>query len=246
MVTLKRTKAIAVIASAIFLARPSVNAQTADTTKSKVDYSVGVDLYSRYLWRGFQNGHAPAFQPTMKVTYKNFVVGAWGSAQFSDIPGGSVPETDLFATYTLPKGFSITINDYFISLDEMSFGKYSDYSDKGLHQIEGYLTWTGPEKFPLSVNVGYSFFGAKYSATAVGNMNGSFYTELDYAIKNLTLIVAGGDKYYTQKTDFNLVNVGIKIVKNVVVTDKFTLPITGQIMYNPNVNHLYYTVGFSF
>jgi hypothetical protein len=239
-------RAIVIIASVILMVRPLANAQTDTTKKSIVDFTTNVDIYSRYLWRGFQNGNAPAFQPTFKMTIKNFSIGAWGSLQFSDVPGRSVPETDLFASYTLPKGFSITVNDYFISADEQSLGDFSDYSDKGLHQIEGYLTWAGPEKFPLSINFGYSFMGAKYSAASVGNMNGSFFTELDYAIKNLTIVVAGGNKYYTQKDAYNLVNVGFKIVKNAVITDKFTLPITGQLMYNPNTKHIYYTVGFSF
>lgn len=243
---LQKTKAMIVVAGALLLTGFEVAAQ--DTTKSVVDFSVGADLYSRYLWRGFQNGHAPAIQPTLKATYKNLSVGAWGSVQFSDLPGGSLPETDLFATYTLPKGFSITVNDYFISADEYTFGKFSDYSKTGLHQLEGYLSWAGTKKLPLTLSVGYSFYGAKYSTSAKANMAGSFYTELDYAIKNLTVVVAGGDKYYTQtiKDDYSIVNVGFKIVKNVVITDKFTLPITGQIMYNPNSTHLYYTVGFSF
>jgi hypothetical protein len=242
-------KAIAIIASVILMVRPLANAQTDTTKKSIVDFTTGVDIYSRYLWRGFQNGNAPAFQPTFKMTIKNFQLGAWGSVQASDLGGvSSVPETDLFATYTLPKGFSITFNDYFVSPNEFSVGNYSDYSKNSYHQIEGYLTWAGPEKFPLTINVGYSFYGASFDTTAaaIGNMKGSIFTELDYAIKNLTIVVAGGNKYYTQKEDYNLVNVGFKIVKNVVITDKFTLPITGQLMYNPNTKQMHYAVGFSF
>ena len=242
----KRIRAIMIIASVLLFVRPIVNAQSDSTKKSNVNFTTGVDIYSRYLWRGFQNGNAPAFQPTFKMTIKNLAIGAWGSVQFSDSAGRSVPETDLFATYTLPKGFSITVNDYFISSDEQHLANFADYTNKGIHQLEGYLSWTGPEKFPLALNIGYSFMGAKYAANTPLNMNSSLFTEADYTIKNLTIVVAGGNKYYTAKDAYNLVNVGFKIVKNAVITDKFTVPITGQLMYNPNSRHMYYAVGFSF
>jgi hypothetical protein len=243
-------KAIVIIASVIAMVRPIANAQ--DSTKKSVDFTTNVDLYSRYLWRGMQNGNAPAIQPTIKMTYKNFSFGAWGSVQASDLSNVSLPETDLFATYTLPKGFSITVNDYFVSADEANLGNYFEYDQKSvnsLHQIEGVLAFAGLEKFPLSASVGYTFYGQKWTATAPANMNGSIYAELDYQVKNLTIIAAGGNKYYTTSTvkeDFVPVNIGVKVVQKTVITDKFTLPITGQIMINPNTKHIYYTVGFSF
>ena len=243
-------KAIIIIASVIAMVRPMANAQTDTTKKAQIEFTTNVDLYSRYLWRGMQNGNAPAIQPTLKLTYKNFSLGSWGSYQFD----GILPETDLFATYTLPKGFAVTINDYFVSPSESSIGNYVDYDVSGLHQIEGCLTYTGPEKLPLSVTLGYTFHGAKFSDSvdasgkqpAIANMNESFYGELGYTVKNFTLILGGGNKYYAGKKNFAVVNIGAKIVKNVEVTDKFTLPITGQIMFNPNTKHIYYTVGFSF
>ena len=247
-----KMKAIVVIASVIVMVRPAANAQTDTTKKSIVDFTTNVDIYSRYLWRGMQNGNAPAFQPTVKMTCKNLSLGVWGSVQASDLPGVSLPETDLFATYTLPKGFSVTLNDYFVSADEGALGNYLEYNtDKGsLHQIEGVLAFTGPEKLPLSASVGYTFYGSKWNdTTGYANMNGSVYAELDYQIKNLTIIAAGGNKYYTtskMKADFVPVNIGFKVVKSIEVTNKFSIPLTGQVMLNPTTKHIYYTVGFSF
>ena len=246
-----KMKAIVIVASVILMVRPLANAQTDSTKKSSIDFTTNVDIYSRYLWRGMQNGNSPAIQPTIKLTYKNFSFGAWGSVQASDAANTSLPETDLFASYTLPLGFSITFNDYFVSADEAHLGNYLEYNpDKGsYHQIEGCIGYTGPTKFPISVLVGYTFHGAEWSSTSSANMNKSIYAELSYPIKNLTLIVGGGNKYYTTtkaKEDFTAVNVGAKIVKSLVITDKFTLPITGQIMLNPNTKCMYYTVGFSF
>lgn len=240
-----KMKAIGIIASVILMVRPLANAQTDSTKKSTIDFTTGVDLYSRYLWRGAQIGTAPAIQPTIKATFKNLTIGAWGSAQFD----GTFPETDLFVTYVLPLGLSITVNDYFISPTDGTLGDFSEYDpDRGsYHQIEGCLGYTGPEKFPISALIGYTFYGAEWSKTATTNMNTSLYAELSYPVKKITFILGAGNKYYTysDKEDFSLINVGAKVVKTIEVTDKFSLPVIGQLMYNPTTKCMLYTVGIS-
>ena len=73
-----------------------VNAQQADTTKSNWDNSVYADLVSRYVWRGSDFGNSPAIQPGLDISYKNFTVGAWGSASLASL---NLQEADLFASY---------------------------------------------------------------------------------------------------------------------------------------------------
>jgi len=230
-------KAIVIIASVIAMVRPVANAQSDTTKKSCVDFITNVDLYSRYLWRGAQYGNGPAIQPTLKMTCKNFTLGAWGSLQAD----GQFPETDLFVSYTLPKGFTLTVNDYFVSVAEPTTGNYFEY-DENLtsHVLEGALAYTGPEKFPISVSVGYNFY-------AITGAKDAIYSEISYPIKNLTLYVGAGNKpFYAGKEDFAVISTGVKITKSIEITDKFSLPVTGQIMINPNTKNIYYAVGFSF
>jgi len=216
-----------------------------DSTKTELDFVASVDLYSRYLWRGAQTGTSPSIQPTAKMVYGNFTLGYWGAYQFD----GSYPEVDLYASYTLPKGFGVTVTDYFISASDASLSDYLEYNkDRGsAHVLEGVLTYAGPSKFPLSATVGYSFYGVEWNdSTNVACLPGSLYGELGYTIKNFTLIVGGGNKYYAGKKDFAVVNVGAKIVRNIEITDKFTLPVTALIMINPNSKKSMLAVGFTF
>lgn len=235
----KKLKAIFMIASIVATITPSVMAQESDTAKtSSIDFTTNVDLYSRYIWRGAQIGTNASIQPTVKMICKNFTLGYWGAYQFD----GALPETDLYASYTLPKGFGITVTDYFISAADGALGDYFEYDEKStLHTIEGSLSFTGPEKFPISALLGYNFHG-------IDAYKGSMYGEISYPIKNVTLILGAGNEMYTGKTesDWGIVNAGIKVVKNIKITNDFTLPLTGQLMLNPYTNKLYYAIGFSF
>ena len=235
-----RIKATLLVAGIVLFASHFVKAQDVDTTKkSKVDFTANVDVYSRYIWRGAQIGTSPSIQPTMKmVVYDKLTLGYWGAYQFD----GIYPESDLYVSYALPKGFGVTFTDYFISGNDLAIGDYFEFNDTvTLHTMEGSLTYTGPEKFPLSLLFGYNFYGTDAYV-------GSMYAEASYPIKNLTLIVGAGNEVYTGKTesDWGIVNVGAKIVKTIKITKDFSLPVTGQLMLNPNSKKLYYAIGISF
>ena len=51
----------------------NVNAQ------EKNPWTVGVDIYSSYVWRGTKLGTGPALQPTFKYNQGGFTIGGWGS-----------------------------------------------------------------------------------------------------------------------------------------------------------------------
>ena len=74
----------------------------------KFEPSLGVDLSTRYIWRGMMLDNAAQFQPWADLTYQNLSVGAWGSYA-SD---GSFAEVDIYLSYAI-KNFTFTLNDYF-------------------------------------------------------------------------------------------------------------------------------------
>jgi len=59
--------------------------------------SIGVDLMSRYVWRGTDYGSSPSIQPSLELGLGGFALGVWG-AYTTNLPG--VQELDLYATYT--------------------------------------------------------------------------------------------------------------------------------------------------
>ena len=52
---------------------------------------LGVDLVSRYIWRGINVGDAPSVQPSLSLEVRGFEIGAWGAYSLSnkDLPRGT-------------------------------------------------------------------------------------------------------------------------------------------------------------
>ncbi len=48
-----------------------------------VDVNVGVDFYSRYVWRGVNIGENPSIQPSITAGWYGFELGAWGAYSVS-------------------------------------------------------------------------------------------------------------------------------------------------------------------
>ena len=72
--------------------------------------SVGVDLMSRYVWRGTDYGSSPSIQPSIEFATGGFALGFWG-AYTTNLPG--VQELDLYASYTIQEMVTIGLTDYF-------------------------------------------------------------------------------------------------------------------------------------
>ncbi len=56
------------------------------------------------------------------------------------------------------------------------------------------------------------------------------------------LVMAG----IRQMANLPLCNVGIGTTKEIKITDSFSIPVTGQVIFNPEKEQLYVVVGFSF
>lgn len=134
--------------------------------------NVGVDLMSRYVWRGMDYGNSPSIQPTLSFGLGNFELGYWGAIALTN----NYLESDLYLKYSL-KGFSLTVTDYYIpalatdlndtrysyckSPSEIEFDTTSgvNLTKYTSHSIEATLQYKGPEKFPISVLVGTYVYG---------------------------------------------------------------------------------------
>ena len=133
---------------AALLGAGSVNAQD-----KGLDFSVGADLVSSYVWRGTYQTKA-AFQPAAGLSLGNFSLSAWGSTEFV----GPQKEVDFTLGYSIA-GLSLAITDYWWS-GEQAF-KYLKYGYGTEHYWEGSIGYTLPiESFPLSLSVNTMFAGA--------------------------------------------------------------------------------------
>ncbi|MBN2664013.1 MAG: hypothetical protein JXR68_10220 [Bacteroidales bacterium] len=252
------------------------NVSIAQNTKScsGVEFDLGTDLYSRYVWRGAQfGGNAPSIQPYASITVGNLEFGFWGAYSLSSLNTGQ--EMDLYLSYSfLDEMFSLTFTDYFFP-DAFTNYNYFDYAAPTTgHLFEGTFSFNGTEKIPLIFLAAVNFFGADAakieSDPTSANFNTSTglqysnYFEFGYSktIKSVDFnpffgftlsspLAADPNTGYIGETGFygskaGIINTGIAFSKEIEITDKFSLPVSASVIANPDTKKVFFTFGFSF
>lgn len=222
---------IAVLLLGLVISNEKANGQEEESA-SFMD--AGLDIYSSYIWRGAKFGSGPAFQPWVEAGFGNFAVGAWGSVNASI---NEAYEMDLYASYSFDFGLSVAVTDYFFGATDTT-GVWSptgffDYDVN--HYIEPMLSY---EIADFSFTAAYMF--------APGFDDGDMYFEAAYSYMGLDLAIGAGDGAYTDDGEFMICNVSLGTSKDIEITEKFTLPLSGAVVLNPSTEGFYITVGVSF
>lgn len=240
---------VGIILSALLL--PGI--ASAQTTTS---LNTGVDLMSRYIWRGMNlGGSSPSIQPSLEFSAGNFTIGTWGAFNMSD--AFSLQETDLYLSYTIREMFSLTLTDYFFPDEMLDKNNYFEFNkDSTGHLLEGTLAFNGTEKIPFTLIAAVNFWGAD-AKKADGKNQFSTYIELGYNGKckdvNYNLFLgltptspdkdAGETGFYGSEA--GIINLGIKAEKEIPITDKFSLPLSTSFIVNPQTQNVFLVVGIS-
>jgi hypothetical protein len=189
------------------------------------EWITGMDIYSSYIWRGSKFGSGPAFQPSVEFSAGSFNLGGWGSVNAST---SEAAETDLYAEYSVGLGektsLGLTLTDYYFP--------GTSWLKKNSHFIE-----------PM-VNLGIGSF----SLTGAYMMNGGegdVYLEAGFSAGAVDLFLGSGDGAYTRNRKFNVCNVGITTTKEIKITDSFSLPVSGSVIFNPSTEQAYIVAGIS-
>lgn len=247
----KSTKLLTGFVLAIMLAIPGwLTAQT------ETSLNAGVDLMSRYVWRGMNlGGSSPSIQPTLEYAVGNFTIGTWGAFSMSD--GLSIQETDLYLSYNIKDMFSLTVTDYFLPDETLENNKYFDFTeDETGHLFEASASFNGTEKIPFTFLAAVNFWGAdarkadgkkQYSTYLELGFNGSC-KDVDYNIF-MGLTPTNPDKekeetgYYGPEA--GVINIGITASKEVKITDHFSLPVSTSFIVNPQAENVFLVFGIS-
>lgn len=136
------------------------------------------------------------------------------------------------------------------------------------HVLEAALQFNGTEKIPLRLLFAMNLWGADARKYAEGANNlmvaedkivMSKYLELGYStsIKATDLELFAGlsldspetDKgepagYYRQEAA-GIINLGCKFSKEIAITDRFSLPVSGSLILNPEAENIYFVFGIS-
>jgi hypothetical protein len=230
----------------------AVSASAQDSKGS--NFSVSADLVSSYVWRGVaqesSKGGSPNIQPTATYTLGAFSVGAWGSYAFS----GEVKEVDLNATLALSSAFSVTVTDYNWNnsnnntLTTTGYANYFNYKGNGTgHIFEGTLAYGGTTAFPLSISLNTMFYGADKKINSTNNAY-STYVEMGYPVASNVKAFLGSSLVSSQtygNNGFSVINIGVKISKEIKVSSTFSLPVYGIVGVNPQAEKAFFVAGIT-
>jgi hypothetical protein len=226
------------------LVQISISAQD-ETTQNKTEnvqnFTLGADFVSQYVWRGLPYSTSPNIQPSLSYTNNkgNFTIGAWSSYSLSDYYG----EVDWFASLDLGP-ITISAWDYF-TMTQQDKNYYFDYV-KGTtnHALEGSITYTGPESFPIGLSWSTFFYGNDQNVDS--NYYYSSYFEASYLFKwkaNNIKVFAGITPWEGLYADeFAMNNLGITNTRNININDKLSIPISGSIIINPYKENIFFVL----
>ena len=210
------------IATALFLVATGMQKAQAQDEGGGVTLSPAMDIVSTYVWRGTSYA-GPSLQPSVELNAGNFAVGVWGSQGFDGFQ-----EMDAYIGYSFDFGFSLGVTDYYYPP--------ADFSDP-VHAFELNAGYSAGD---LSLSGNYIFAGE-------GAAGDDVYFEIGYDVGAASLFVGGGDGWHLEDptAGFNIVNVGVSTVKEVEITDDFSLPIFGTAVVNPEREVFYISAGIS-
>ncbi len=222
----KRSILLAALFLAMLLPGKSLFAQD---ESPKTEFQTGVDIFSNYIWRGSKLGTGPAIQPSVGFVAGGLTIGVWGSF---DAQGYT--EVDPYISYAFPFGLSLGVTDYY----SPSLPLFETSDEEGSHAFE--------------LNLGYALGGFSLSANYILNEAGGIasqgsdlYFQAGYAFEHVEIFLGAGDGWHTSDGEFNVCNIGIGTSKEIKITDSFSLPVSGQVIMNPEKEQLFVVVGFS-
>jgi len=224
----------------LFLGISSLYAQELNEKTEEVSpFSFGADLVSRYIFRGLDYGDSPAIQPSLSFSRNGFTIGAWGSYAFIATPTGI--EADLYASYETKFGLSVGITDYYYPQEQLKIfpdstiapersGTYFDYANTHYDELN---ISQSVKDFTISANWGFH------------NFDNALYFEAGYQFKWLEFFIGAGNKIYTAKRKFNVVNIGITASKDINITKKYAFGISSSVILNPDREQIHLVFGLS-
>lgn len=204
----------------------------AQNDSANLQLKINADMVSRYVWRGSDYFNSPCIQPDMELVYKDKIgMGAWGSISFASQP---FQENDIFI-FTNLGNFSVYIYDYFY-MNQTDTNHYFNYKNKETgHTLSCDMSYKISDHIPLNILLSYNFYG--------NDTLNSTYLELSYTLKSKPISFFAGatfDKGW-YGNEAGVVNSGIQFLKEIKITEQYSLPFELRCIVNPQRENIYLT-----
>lgn len=205
----------------------------------------GADFVNCYVWRGLLYDGSPNIQPG--ITYTNasgkFVIGSWGSFSFTS----PYKETDFYASYTIGK-ISFSLWDYF-AIPAVGKVNYLHFSHSNTyHAIEASAVYNGSGAFPLRLTAGTFVYGNDRDPSTLKNYY-STYLEAAYPVsfhkQQVLFFIGGTPSKGLYASNAAISNIGLSVSSKILITDHFTIPVTGMLSVNPESEHIFLVLTFN-
>ena len=208
----------------VLLLMAAIALPVSSMAQDKVEFGVGADVVSKYIWRGTDLG-GPSVQPSLSVAYKGLSLTAWGSIGFDSEDD---KEVDLTLAYETGN-FSLSVTDYW----------YPEYS--GAHTFEAQI---GYDFGLLAANWYTNFAGDDEEYASYISLIAPFsLIGLDWEAE-VGATPWGTDYYGTDK--FAVCDLSLGASKEFNIGKSFSTTLFAKATYNPTIEKFYATIGISF
>ena len=208
----------------VLLLMTAIALPVSSMAQDKVEFGVGADVVSKYIWRGTDLG-GPSVQPSLSVAYKGLSLTAWGSIGFDSEDD---KEVDLTLAYETGN-FSLSVTDYW----------YPEYS--GAHTFEAQI---GYDFGLLAANWYTNFAGDDEEYASYISLIAPFsLIGLDWEAE-VGVTPWGTDYYGTDK--FSVCDLSLGASKEFNIGKSFSTTLFAKATYNPTIEKFYATIGISF
>lgn len=235
---MKTIKRIVLVFVAI-LSISTMKAQEEGASKASLD--LGLDVQSRYIWRGIQlGGNSASAQPWAEFSSGGFAIGAWGAYNLGGLGEGN--EVDFYMSYAFSDAFAVTVTDYFFPGE--GSGGYFPYNNG--HVFEAMLSYSGPIGITVATNFGGAIEDENGDNAYSTYVEASYETEIGGTPFSLAVGgVFGDDNGYYFTDGSGLINITMGTSKEIKFSESFSLPVNAAITLNPDSEDIFLTFGFS-
>ncbi|MBO4825713.1 MAG: hypothetical protein J5506_00555 [Prevotella sp.] len=211
------------------------------TAQEKVESVLSSDLVSQYIWRGMHMGGV-SLQPELDLGWKGLSLMVSGNVGL--VNADDVQEIDVNLSYTTG-GLTLGVVDYW---SDTTDSHYFNYGSKDTsHVFEAILGYD----FGVVNAMWQTNFAGCDGLDSKGRRAYSSYFELTAPFSLATCeweaslgIVPWGTTYY-KTSEFSVTNVSIKTMRDIKITDHFSLPVFAQFIGNPSSKCAYFVFGIT-
>lgn len=228
-----------------------IAAQAQENSKRELNFHLGVDLQTKYIWRGMEMmtvDAAPVVFPQINYQNKGLYAYVMGGYAIN----GKYSEVDLGVSYNY-KWLTIGVNNYYYPTTTTPDDQYFNFkSHETGHWWEGVVT-IAPESVPAYLTVSNFFAGAdkdqegKQAYSTYAELGGHYDFLNDHSLALAVGAAFNKSCYNGYAHDFSICNIELKYTYNVAMKN-FTLPLSVSYIINPvyEKSHVNFTTSFAF